>query len=575
MENKEANLPRETPLEIVKDYNLHAWIRYHRFKNENGEPMEFHNFRYLIAPAMDMAKIQATMKCAQAGYTTLEIFKGFFIADRLKANLIHTLPTKTITTVMVAPKVNKIIAHNPRIREMIGETDSTNLKQVGDRFIYYRGSFEETQAITIAANALLRDELDRSNQSVLEIYETRLGESNRTRPDLGFIWDFSNPSTPNFGIHERYLKSDQKIWLVTCPHCRRRAQMVWPESVDFQRKVFICRLCGKELSDDDRRMGEWAALYPGRRISGYHISKLMIPWTTAAEVIEASEGDPEIFHNFWLGLPYLNPDVQVTRESILNAIVLTENPRTDVVIGVDNGVVKHYVVGNRTGIFDYGATKDWDEIEKLLSIYPNSVMVIDAMPHPHKPTQLATSKEYRGRVFLHWFSPDTHNLGIVRWGEGKEFGRVLVDRTRVMDLVADEVNRQVIVFNLPLVRLEPYISHWEAIYRAVSQDEKGGVKADWLTKGSKPDHWCLATELWRVGMEKRRISAGGPWSYRRELAKKKIPVGVSVSRAGPVGSTTPSVPGYDLEALKKRLGEKKRKGRPRDIFRPPQRNSIV
>jgi len=310
-------------------------------------------------------------------------------------------------------------------------------------------------------------------------------------------------------------------------------------------------------------MGKWVAQYPEREISGYHITKLIVPWISAKEMIEASKGDTAIFYNFWLGLPWVDPDVQVTRESIIKAIVLTQNPQTNVVIGVDNGIEKHYVIGNRYGIFDYGMTKDWNDIENLHRQY-DAITVIDALPHPTYPAQLV--KKYPNRVFMHWFSPDTKNMGIARFGEGDERGRVIVDRTRMLDLVADEINRQKITFNLATHRLEPYISHWEAIYRIINEDSKGMPRPEWITQGSKADHWASATELWRTGMEKANISnlRTGPLKQKQ---KNKTLDSFAVQRYGFEGEIGSYVPGYDLNKLKKKLSIKRKKGQASKIFK--------
>ena len=551
------NIPKQ-----LQAYDPLAWTVANNLVNENGSPLEFHDHRFLIEPFMDNSPNQVIIKCSQIGFSTTAILKELHLAKYWGANIIHTLPTRTITKDFVKPKVDKIIALNPQINEMIGETDSINLKSIGGRFIYYRGTFEEGEAISVSAHVLVRDEFDRSKQDILEMYETLLGDAKRERPDLGFIWSFSNPSIPNFGVHDLYLKSDQKVWLVKCHVCQRYQEMTWPESVNKEKGVYICKLCHNELTDEDRRMGKWVARFPDRKLSGYHISKLFVPWITAEEVIEASEKQPDIFYNFWLGLPYSNPDVQVTRESIIKAIVLTKNPKTRVVIGVDNGIDKHYVIGNQYGIFDYGMTRDWADIENLRNQY-DAVMVIDALPHPHYPNQLI--KKYPGKVFMHWFQQDTKNIGIIRWGEGDERGKVVVDRTRMLDWVADEINNQKIWFNLPTHQLEPYISHWEALYRVVQENNRGQMVPNWITAGSKPDHWCFATEMYRVGMEKVNLVAGtGPVNTR---SKEKFPRSFRVDTYGFGDNIKSFSPGYSLSKLKEKLSRPKKLGQNRRIFK--------
>ena len=477
----------------AQSFNAIAWILSNNLVNENGSPFEFLDHSFLRDPFCDNSPRQVIMKCAQIGWSTLAILRSFHLAQFAGANIIHTFPSRNMSKDFVIPKVNPLIMGNPALQQMV-TVDSINLKKVGDRFIYYRGSYEQTEAISISANILINDEYDRSNQQVLKTYRTRLDDTKRERPELGWEWQFSNPSIPGYGVSVLWERSDQKHWFVKCSQCGYFWYLKFPDNINFEKKVRICAKCKRTMPKEDLIKGQWVRKFINRPISGYWISQMMVPWISAEKIIEDSEGDPDIFHNFVLGLPFISKDTAVTRESIIKCISPGHNPKTNVAIGVDNGVLKHYVVGNRFGIFEVGVTEDWQEIERLRNIY-NAIMVIDALPYPHTPQTLADT--YPGRVYAHYYQQDKKNLGIIRWDQGV----VRSDRTKVIDYVVSEINSGDVTFQLTEKALEDFIFHWMQLYRMITTNPMGIKKPKWATIEGKPDHFAHATVLWRIALE--------------------------------------------------------------------------
>ena len=90
--------------------------------------------------------------------------------------------------------------------------------------------------------------------------------------------------------------------------------MRFPENINFETRERVCDKCGKPFSKQDLRDGQWVKKYRDRDISGYWVSQMFVPWIDAGKIIDESEGDKEIFHNFTLGLPYISKDSSVSRE---------------------------------------------------------------------------------------------------------------------------------------------------------------------------------------------------------------------------------------------------------------------
>jgi hypothetical protein len=286
--------------------------------------------------------------------------------------------------------------------------------------------------------------------------------------------------------------SDQKHWFIKCPHCNKEQYLKWPESIDPVREVFVCRHCAGELSDNDRRRGRWVAKFKNREFSGYWIPLLIAPWMSAKKILKYyTDNTEEYFYNRVLGLPYVGSGNKVQKDDILGNLTKELNTQEGrIVIGVDTGIYLRYVVGNSSGIFYYGQTKKYEDIEILLRRYANSIAVFDAGGDIVGVREMR--EKYPGRVYLCHYGVDRKTLQLVRWGDNDESGNVIVDRNRMIQLVIDEFKDR----RIPLQGNEnewwDFWLHWDHIYRVQEEDNLGVLKSKWLRNGR--DDWCFVAE---------------------------------------------------------------------------------
>lgn len=480
--------------------NPAMWILDNEFLTENQKPVEFDNHRFMLQPYADSSPNQVIQKSAQIGWSTAAILKAVHAAYFLKLNVIYALPTRNASAEFTTPKVDPMLQRNPVLKRMVKNTDNKNLKAIGDRFIYFRGAHHEGEAISTSADIIIADEYDRSNQAVLSMMRSRLQAS-----DYRWYWKFSNPSLPSFGVSELYQESDQMTWMMECSHC------TWNMYIDFEKDshmgnhylnqeamIYACGKCHKELSNNDRQGGYWLARYPNRPTRGYWINQLMIPWVDAGLIMkQASEMDTQSFYNMVLGLPYQASEYLINREAILKANEPGLASKTDVVIGCDSGKVKHWVMGNPEGIFAYGKTENWEDVEQLINMY-DATAVIDALPDFTIPQRLAI--KYPGRVFVNYYTHDTKNMEVSIRREDKEMGRIDSDRTKLFDELANRISSKTIRFFQTPDALEELIYHFENMYRIVEPDTKGIPRARWEKKENKPDHFAHAAAYYLTGL---------------------------------------------------------------------------
>lgn len=481
--------------------NTVPWIMGNQFVTEDGKPFEFYDHRFLLDYLADDHPDKVSKKASQIGETVGELFDDFHLAIHRKMNVIHTLHNKDVIKGFIKPKVNPLILRNAAIAKYgIGSED---VKQFADNFVYFRGANAESQAISISADVLKIDEEDRSDPHVVEMFQSRLDHSS-------YKWrrQFSNPSAKGYGVDEKYARSDQREWFVTCPHCNHYMFMGFEQSsdlnhyVDKEREIYACGKCHGELNDADRTNGDWEVKWPSRsdKIHGYHFSQMMAPWFKASEIMDKYRTtSTEYFHNFVLGEAYTQQDLLIDRETILRALRTGSPRKTGNVMGSDIGKPHWYWIGNTNGVFKWGRADSWDDLEYLFNFYQCEAWVMDSMPEMTQ-VQLMLRK-YPGKAFACQFNKDRAELGMIRWQEGDRRGFVYADRTRVIDRTVTELGSG----NIPIYGnasdVAEFVTHAANMYRAVETDEKGITKIDWMTI-RKPDHLVLALVYWRIALEK-------------------------------------------------------------------------
>lgn len=471
------------------------WLEEYQIKNERGERIDFYNHLFQYDILRDFTPEQCGQKPAQVGWTTLMTLKIIWACKNLGLDIIYTLPTDDDVSQFVGGKVNRIIQNNPILQEYTKDKDSVEQKQFGANMIYLRGTWTKGKATQVSADWLIHDEVDSSKQEVLNDFDSRTKHSK-------FKWRswFSHPSVPGFGVNKVFIKSDQKHWFQKCSRCNYEWYLKWPDNVDLERGIYICVQCKQEFKEEDRRKGRWVKKKMDSEISGYQISSLMCPWTPAKEIItKFRDNSEEYFFTKVLGLPYVGKGNVVTEHMILKNCIEEENSKTGrIIIGCDTGLTQYYVVGNKEGIFHYGKSDGYEEIEKILQKNSNAILVMDAKGDLTEPRRL--QQKYLGRVFLCDYRLDRKTLQLVSWGTEKEEGNVIIDRNRMIQLLVEEFDKEMITLNGKKAEWYDYYLHWKSLFRVEEEDSLGIPRRIWKRNGA--DHWAHATVYYRTGMSR-------------------------------------------------------------------------
>jgi len=484
---------------VVTD-SVTEWVLKNKMVTETGKPIEFDNHSFLTQVYNDWTPKQYMCKCSQSGWTTMEIIKALYAAGVRKNSVIYTLPTDNDCKEYVKTKFNMIVEQNPVLKALVSG-DTMSEKRVGDRYIFFKATFSESAAIMTSSDLNIHDEVDRSNLTTVDQYRSRLDHSKYKGR-----WLFSNPSTPSAPAYKGWINSCQYHWHIKCSRCNEWQELTWPDSINIEKKEYICLKCKEVLRDEDRARGEWIAKFPDLEgeVHGYWLNHLMCPWKSAKDIIEFEEdSSKDVFYNFCLGLPYKGSDVTPSRK-VIEEITRKRNEAPEgsrYFMGVDQGELKHYVLGTEKGVIQIGETKHWEEIENLIEKY-QPVTIIDSLPDLTPPRKL--QQKYKRLVYLHSYRPERVGFeaatSLLRWGAGDRHGTVVSDKTRTTDAVLDDmIAGRFLLFIKEDLLYETYIEDWQAFYKEKRVSARTG-KEEWVwTHSNTEGHFGNATIYWWIG----------------------------------------------------------------------------
>lgn len=500
-------------------FSILEWLTTEGIVNEKGEPFDFKDRPFLVDILTDLSPQIVCTACAQVGKSISFIIKVLFAIKYLRFNVIYTFPTDSDTSEFVSSKLNKIIQANRHEFEGM-DTDSIERKEINDRFLFCKGTVSKTAAISTTADLLVHDEVSRSDQNALETYKSRTKAS-----QYKGRWLFSNPGTERDELDLAFQKSDQKEWHVDCRACNVRQVLTFPESLDMEKKIYICKACKAPLSDNDRRKGKWIDMFgvewntklsPQAEAaglwSGWHISHMMCAWISAAELIEDSQGDPAYFNNFVLGKPFSPGDLSISKSTILDLWTPKDIATKNVYLGVDVGNIKHYVVRSDKGLLKIGRFSSWSELDDIISFWKPTAGVIDAMPDN------TAAKHYVDKypfMQMSFFQENNANpQTIVWWGENDKKGIVYSHRDRILDRMFTDMAEAKYLIGLATDKeFQLYIKHYETLRREKVTNNKGIERYIWASTTGE-DHYVFADLYSYLAM----LSGGAGVFYGEALA---------------------------------------------------------
>jgi hypothetical protein len=490
--------------------SFRKWIdKYYRIPLSNRAPqgtLVFSDKPYLKDLYKCTDKEIVVMKSAQVGISEWAIAQSIYHADQYGAIVLYTFPTAAQIGNFVSGRVNPVIENSMYINQLIGKSryskDDIGMKSIGGAFLYFRGSVDRNQIISINADMVVLDELDQMIQNSIDTIEKRLLSS-------AYQWKrkLSAPTYVDFGIDAEYAKSDMRQWFIKCPKCRKEQTLRFPQSfrIDPPQDGYWCdkHKCDGKLNPTK---GMWIKTVPESDITGYHVVGMMNPRTNALKIIE-KYNDPRtnIMEFYWqdIGIPYNPKGSKMTRD-ILDACRATDKEVLAEIgnhcrMGVDVGKVLHVriseLVDERKVARYIGTVKEFEDLDKLMRLYDVDVCIIDALPETRKAKEF--QERYKGRVWLAYYTP-------IKGGRICDFDPkepiVKVNRTLALDHVHAELEGREQVLPKNIDDIEDFYDQMCALTKIEKTDPKTGNKSYLYVGGSvdeqgkpttveRPDHY--------------------------------------------------------------------------------------
>jgi hypothetical protein len=504
--------------------NLSSWIEKHiylegKLMNMSGK----YSFQSEIVN--NTSRVTNTIKCAQIGLSTAT--QAYFLAalaTQRKFNAIYALPTASDAAKLTTTKVNPLIQGSPRLRNMLNkDVDSVELKQIGDNYLFTRGSKSETTALSISADCVVIDELDRCDPHAVKQFRSRLQAS-----ELGIVKQFSTPTIKGVGISKEAEASKRFRSMATCARCSHKWLPTYEldiripgytgelETLDkhniintrWQESHWCCPNCGRDPKLT-RKSLEWVCENPEQN---YEAHTFYVNPVTCCEVLKPSylvRTSTEFatraeWKNQVLGIEAEDSNDQITESDVDSAMIQADLSSSDITyLGADMGLLCHIVVGRRTqtgemlvihreavpvGLFN-------ERRSELIRKYRCAVSVIDAFPY----TPLVSSiTDYDPNSFGADFSTGKSvELFTIKEKEANaEEGKlnlrlVRINRTRALDevmLLFKE--RKILVGKLDDEEDRKFRSHVLSMKR--TQTFKGDELVYTWQKTDGVDHYMLA-----------------------------------------------------------------------------------
>lgn len=162
----------------------------------------------------------------------------------------------------------------------------------------------------ITVNGIWGDEIQDIHIDALPVIRECQAHALDAGARMRVTWYTGTPKTFSNTIQQYWDKSTQNEWIIRCPHCNKYQVMGLK---NLTPKAFICRKCKMELTKESIIRGFWYELQPGRKLKGFRISQLMVPWITAEDLWNKYiTYAPDKFYNEVLGRSYENADKPFT-----------------------------------------------------------------------------------------------------------------------------------------------------------------------------------------------------------------------------------------------------------------------
>jgi hypothetical protein len=354
---------------IAETYDLAQiprWITDHTYLK--GEKYSFKNYEFQREILSNTARVVNVQKSSQVGLSEIQARWALGISEIFPSfSTIYTMPYSTDVKNFARTRVDPVIDNSPRLKAaMNGDLDNSEIKQIHGSFLYFKGTTGSTQAISVPADCIISDEIDRSDSDTLGQYTSRLSDSNyRLRRN------FSTPTIQGHGIALEMETSKRFKRMCKCHHCAewflpsydmvkipgydKELRMITKQNLYSTRYLeaeLLCPSCGK-VPDLSFENCNWVAENADTNFEaqGFYVTPFMCPRKSIVSLIT----DSTEYRSYG---EFVNQGLGETCEQSSEALILEDLTAAKTItpldshvphaLGIDVGLLCHICVGRMT-----------------------------------------------------------------------------------------------------------------------------------------------------------------------------------------------------------------------------------
>lgn len=498
-------------------FDLGPWICDNTYID--GKRFNFKHHEYQNDIISDNSSTVLVNKAAQTGLS--EIFARWALAvccTQRNFTAIWTFPSASDAINFSKARLTPIIASSKAIQAKLSKTvDSVDLKQFGvDTFLYTRGTISETAGLSVPADILIHDELDRSDVGNVSAYVSRLQHKPTKVRRL-----FSTPTVAGYGIDLECKTAKRKRQVWACSHCnhsflpsyendvvipgwdkpKREINRYNLKDIRWQEAKLLCPSCGR-VPASDVKYREWVVEnnMDAYSTTAYYVSPFCAPAViTPSYLVKASTDFNKWseFCNQALGLTAEDSAEVLTAADVEAARVPGDLYSSDMhFLGADMGITCWITIGRFVdGKFlvverqRCSYTEFESKRRELCAKWRVISSVHDAFPYTDIITRVvgADPNAY-GALYV---SRASSELYTVKQQEAEpEEGKLNIRAVQInRDVALDELMWEIKAGRLLLGNVDTeYMQHLLDMKRVQKFDKHGGIVYKW-EKTQGIDHW--------------------------------------------------------------------------------------
>lgn len=516
------------------------WVTEKTFLAGRKYSFRGHEFQQRILE--DTSQEVNVQKCSQIGMTETQarwslgmcrVFPGF--------SLIYTMPYSNDAELLCRTRVDPIINDSPDLKAAVNpDMNNAQIKQIGSSFIYFRGTQGNTQAISIPADCIVSDEIDRSSAHILSQYTSRLRHS-----PWKLRRNFSTPTVDGFGIAQKMDTSRRFKNICKCEFCNHAFLPDYFNDVkipgyDGDLKAINKRMLGwlrwKEARMYCPKCGKTPSLLPEFRewvqensadnhdAAGYFISPFDAPMVQSISqlIFESTEYKRvSEFVNQGLGLTHQESEDILTKEDLEKSLVYSNLKDSGLyAMGADMGLTCRIVVGriDHNGIlvvvhrekvplgnFETRARELSSEFRCVMKVFDSQPYVDLVMRMQKRDPNLyaavfVTSKKFEVfKVYEQEEEPEEGKLDV---------RQVQVNRNKALDDLVGHVKQQGMALQSDTNENEDFVSECMDMKRVQIVDKDGELTYSWEKSAQGADHYMFALLYLYVAARLRGLATG-------------------------------------------------------------------